>query len=86
MTEKELLEKGYRKYQGKSLDVYFNLDVCNHSGICVRENEEVFEPANRPWIMVDQASPDEVMRVIRECPSGALKYKLKDEGKIGPEE
>lgn len=35
MTEKELLNQGYRKYSGKAIDVYFNLDICQHSGNCM---------------------------------------------------
>lgn len=84
MTEDELLKQGFKKYRGTKLDVYYNLDKCNHSGICSRENELVFEPANRPWIMVDEASPDEVIRVVNECPTGALRYKKKDEDEVAP--
>ncbi len=86
MTEKELLEQGYRKYRGKDIDVYYNLEICNHTGICSRENEILFDPSNRPWIMVDMAPVDEVIRVVRECPTGALKYKLKDEDEVKPEQ
>lgn len=85
MTEEELLAQGYRKYRGKDMDVYFNLDKCNHIGVCSRENEKVFDPSNRPWIMVDMAPVDEVIRVVKECPTGALKYKLKDETHSKPE-
>ena len=85
MTEKELLAQGYRKYKGKDIDVYFSLEKCNHIGVCTRENELVFDPSNRPWIMVDKASVDEVIRVVRECPTGALKYKLKDETQTKPD-
>lgn len=85
MTEKELLEQGYKKYKGKELDVYFKLETCNHSGICVRENGDVFDTDERPWIMVDRASKEEVIRVIKDCPSGALKYKEKDSDVIEPD-
>lgn len=85
MTEKELLAQGYRKYKGKDIDVYFSLEKCNHIGVCSRENELVFDPSHRPWIMVDKASVDEVIRVVRECPTGALKYKLKDETQTKPD-
>jgi len=80
MTEQELLEKGYRKYRGTHLDVYFNLAMCAHSGNCVRGNRKVFNTERKPWIEVDAASSDEVQRVIDTCPSRALHY-IKKEGR-----
>lgn len=74
MEEKELLEKGYRKYIGKDIDVYYSKDICEHVGNCVRGNPDVFEVGRRPWIIPDNASADEVARVVDTCPSGALKY------------
>ncbi|MHC5250834.1 (4Fe-4S)-binding protein [Listeria kieliensis] len=78
MTEAELLEKGYRKYLGKDIDVYFNTQICEHSGNCVRGNGEIFNLDRKPWILPDNASKEEVMRVIDTCPSGALQYIQKE--------
>ena len=36
MKEKDLLDLGYKKYEGETYDVYFNKDVCKHSGNCVK--------------------------------------------------
>lgn len=78
MTEKQLLDFGYRKYTGKKIDVYFNASFCQHSGKCVRGNSKVFEVGRKPWILADNASAEEVARIIDTCPSGALKYILHD--------
>lgn len=78
MNEQELLAKGYRKYSGKDVDIYFNLGVCIHSGNCVRGNKDVFYTKRRPWIVADNAAVSEVKRVIDTCPSGALKYIIKN--------
>lgn len=85
LSEEELVQQGYRKYRGKAIDVYYNIDLCNHTGVCSRENELVFDPSSRPWILVDLAPAEEVIRVVRECPTGALKYKWKDEDGVKPE-
>src|SRR5690625_4485763 len=66
--ERELLENGYRKYSGEEVDVYFNTDVCIHSANCVKGNPEVFDTKRRPWILPDNASADEVAKVIDTCP------------------
>lgn len=42
MKEKELLALGYKKYEGDDYDIYFNKDVCQHSGHCVNSNQTVF--------------------------------------------
>ncbi|WP_088809300.1 MULTISPECIES: (4Fe-4S)-binding protein [Listeria] len=74
MNEQELLEKGYRKYDGEKVDVFFNTSICAHSGNCVRGNGELFNLDRKPWILPDNVAPEEVVRVIDTCPSGALKY------------
>lgn len=79
MTEKELLEKGYRKYCGDGVDIYFNASICQHSGNCVRGNKGVFDTKRKPWIEPNNAAVSEVKRVIDSCPSGALKYIIKEE-------
>lgn len=84
VTEKELLENGYRKYSGEDVDVYFNTDICTHSANCVRGNPAVFDTKRRPWVLPDNASADEVARVIDTCPSGALKYMYSGESKVLP--
>ena len=79
MTEKELLESGYRKYSGETIDVFYDITKCVHAGKCVRGNGNVFEVKRKPWIIPDNASAEEVARVVDSCPSGALKYIRKEE-------
>lgn len=74
VTEKILLKHGYKKYDGKSLSIYYNQEICKHVGNCVRGNGAVFEVGRRPWIIPDNASIEEDIQVINTCPSGALKY------------
>lgn len=79
VTEELLLENGFRKYVGEDVEVFYNKDLCTHSGNCVKGNKEVFEVGRRPWILPDNASAEEGTRVIDTCPSGALKYIVKGE-------
>ena len=74
VTEEQMVEQGYRKYSGNDLDIYYNKDICAHIGNCVRGNADVFEVGRRPWIIADNATAAEAMRVVDSCPSGALKY------------
>lgn len=78
VTEANLVEKGYRKYEGKEITVYYNANVCQHVGNCVRENPAIYEVGRRPWIIADNTDVNENIRVVNACPSGALKYIVKD--------
>jgi uncharacterized Fe-S cluster protein YjdI len=79
MSEQQLLNDGYRKYSGEAIDVFFNTDVCTHSGNCVRGNPEVFDVKRKPWVIADNDTPQAVANTIDTCPSGALKYILKEQ-------
>lgn len=49
--DKELLQAGYRAYTGEKIDVYFNTDICQHSGNCVRGSAKLFNLKRKPWIV-----------------------------------
>lgn len=72
------LNKGYRKYEGSAIDIYYSIEKCEHSGVCVRGNGDVFNVKRKPWILSDNGQVEEVMQVVDACPSGALRYKRKE--------
>ncbi|BBM19249.1 MULTISPECIES: (4Fe-4S)-binding protein [Enterococcus] len=78
VNEEELLVQGYRKYHGEGVDIYYNKDICAHIGNCVRGNPEIFEVGRRPWIIPDNGSAENASYVVNTCPSGALKYIVKN--------
>lgn len=78
VSETELLNTGYRKYSGKEIDIFYNKDICEHVGNCTKGSPEIFEVKRRPWILADNDSAKKAAEVINTCPSGALKYILKE--------
>jgi uncharacterized Fe-S cluster protein YjdI len=47
---------------------------CSHSGNCVKSLPEVFKIVDGQFITEpDKAAYDEVVKVVNQCPSGALK-------------
>lgn len=64
-------------YTGPLVNVSFDLDVCIHSGNCVRGMPSVFDTEKRPWIDPEIANTPELAQHLREtiwrCPSGALR-------------
>ena len=72
----------FKKYAGREIDVEFSATRCIHAAECVHNLPGVFDPDARPWIKPDGGNAGEIAKAIAQCPSGALRYKLKN----GPEE
>jgi uncharacterized Fe-S cluster protein YjdI len=62
-----------KDYRGTAVDVSFDPMRCRHAAECVRGLSSVFDTNRRPWILPDGADPDEVVRVVARCPTGALR-------------
>ena len=62
-----------RRYRGEAVDVSFDLMRCRHAAECVRGLRAVFDTERRPWILPDAADPEDVVRVVARCPTGALR-------------
>ena len=65
-----------RDYVGKLITIHDNRRVCSHSAEGIRNLESVFNVRARPWINPDGADVDEIARVVKKCPSGALSYSI----------
>ena len=61
-------------YKGKSITIHDNRGICSHAGFCTDNLPGVFRMGTEPWIDPDAADIEEIKRVIRMCPSGALSY------------
>jgi len=61
-------------YPGQDLTVHDNRGICSHAGYCTGGLPEVWRSGVEPWIDPNGAAKDEVIRVVRQCPSGALSY------------
>lgn len=73
-TEKPLHAE--KAYEGKNITVHDNRTICSHAAECVSNLNSVFDVERRPWISPDNAATDEVIDVVKKCPSGALSYTL----------
>jgi glutamate synthase domain-containing protein 2/CDGSH-type Zn-finger protein len=61
-------------YEGKEVAIHDNRGVCSHAGYCTDNLPSVFVRGKEPWIDPNGASAEEIARVIKMCPSGALSY------------
>lgn len=63
-------------YAGKGITIHDNRGLCAHAGICSDTLSSVFKNDAEPWIDPDGAPVQEVVDVVRRCPSGALSYSI----------
>lgn len=66
-----------KKYETDEIVVFWKPWLCQHAAKCVHGNPKVFEVGRRPWIKLEEASAEEIAKIIDTCPSGALTYLLK---------
>ena len=64
--------------QVKTLQLHDNRVICSHAAECVNDLPSVFRLGERRWINPDAAEVDDVIDVIKKCPSGALSYSIEN--------
>lgn len=70
-------EKILKTYETDDLIIYWRPDLCEHACKCISSAPEVFNVNRRPWVMPENGKTEDIARIIDECPSEALTYKLK---------
>ncbi len=67
--------------RGRKIVIRFEARKCIHSRHCVLGRPDVFVPnVEGEWIHPDAASPDDVVAIAMNCPSGAIAYERIDGG------
>jgi CDGSH-type Zn-finger protein len=61
-------------YEGKEITVHYNRLLCSHAAECGKRNKAAFDSSRKPWIKPDNGSAEEIMEIVRACPSGALRF------------
>ncbi len=73
-------------YSNESIKVFWNPELCIHSGNCVQGLPQVFQRDSRPWIKINAATAPEIAEAVTRCPSGALRYELANREEAKPEQ
>jgi len=61
-------------YIGQQVTVLDNRGICQHSGHCTDRLATVFHLGEEPFVTPSGGRMDEIIRAVRDCPSGALSY------------
>lgn len=63
-------------YVGQQITVLDNRGTCQHSGLCTARLPGVFDASGEPFVHPSGGRMDEIIRAVRDCPSGALSYAI----------
>jgi CDGSH-type Zn-finger protein/truncated hemoglobin YjbI len=63
-------------YVGQQVTILDNRGICQHSGYCSDRLASVFRLDQEPFVAPSGGRMDEIIRAVRDCPSGALGYAI----------
>ena len=63
-------------YSNGEVTIIWKPDLCTHSRKCWMGLGEVFKPGQKPWIIPAGASTERIVEQVRQCPSGALSFRV----------
>ena len=63
-------------YVGQQVTILDNRGTCQHSGYCTDRLQTVFRLREEPFAHPSGGRMDEIIRAVRDCPSGALGYAI----------
>jgi len=70
------MAKKVHSYSNDEITISWNANTCFHSEVCTKNLSSVFNLKQKPWINVNGATKEEIIKLINTCPSGALSYDL----------
>jgi CDGSH-type Zn-finger protein/truncated hemoglobin YjbI len=63
-------------FVGQQVTVFDNRGICQHSGLCSDRLNTVFHSDSEPFVTPSGGRMDEIIRAVRDCPSGALSFAI----------
>ena len=63
------------EYTNDEITIVWKPNLCEHAAVCVKTLPNVYKPKEKPWITIENATTEELIAQIKQCPSGALSYR-----------
>jgi len=73
-------------FEAPGITVHFNRSICSGAAACVHSLPAVFKSTSGDWIHPAEASVEEVIQAVRQCPSGALTFTVDGRTEIKQED
>jgi uncharacterized Fe-S cluster protein YjdI len=71
-----------REYSNGEITVRWYAKRCIHSAACIQRAPAVFDPRRRPWIDLEQADVQRIIKAVEACPTGALEYSTPSQSEV----
>ena len=65
-----------KEYSNGEITIKWQPKKCQHAAVCVETLPKVYKPKAIPWIVIENATTEELKAQIRNCPSGALNFTI----------
>ena len=69
-------------FSNKDITVTYKPSTCINAERCARELSNVFRHTVIPWIDIDGAPAEQIMKQVKKCPSGALQCVIKNKEQV----
>ncbi len=69
------MEDNNREYTNGEITVYWKPALCTHATTCFAQLPQVFNLRKRPWVNMQGATSEEIIKIVKRCPSEALLVK-----------
>jgi len=73
-----IMSKDITKYPGKEISVEWDGRLCIHIGECGYSRGDLFVGGRDPWCNPDLTSVDDVVDIVKRCPTGAITFESTD--------
>lgn len=77
-----------KEYSNGEVTVVYDSAICIHAGACFKGLPTVFQPGTRPWIKMQGADTESIIKQVQKCPSRALSFYMnspeEDDADKGP--
>ncbi len=61
-------------YSNKDITINWKPEACQHLAECVKRLPKVYRPKEKPWVLIENATTQELKEQISACPSGSLTF------------
>ena len=68
------METNANVFSNSDITVTFNPCASIHADHCAKELSNVFRDSVIPWIDLEAASTQKIIKQVKKCPSGALQF------------
>jgi len=63
-----------KRYSNEEISVIWKQGLRQHSTNCWKGLINVFDPRKKPWININGDAPEQIIKQVKKCPSGAPSY------------